>query len=67
MPGAFGKGTFLDMFNWVREKGYEGDEHFQKYHARDHQRACTPPGNDSDRPNERMLAKTYSEKFIFMH
>lgn len=33
MPGAFGKGTTLDMFTWVREKGYEGDEHFQKYHA----------------------------------
>jgi thioredoxin-related protein len=34
MPGAFGKNTFLHMFQWVREKGYEGDEHFQKYHAR---------------------------------
>jgi thioredoxin-related protein len=34
MPGAFGKWTVLDMFTWVREKGYEGDEHFQKYHAR---------------------------------
>lgn len=34
MPGAFGKGTTLNMFRWVREKGYEGDEHFQKYHAR---------------------------------
>ncbi|WP_370636778.1 SoxW family protein [Afifella sp. IM 167] len=34
MPGAFGKWTFLHMFQWVREKGYEGDEHFQKYHAR---------------------------------
>lgn len=34
MPGAFGKWTFLDMFHWVREKGYEGEEHFQKYHAR---------------------------------
>ncbi len=34
MPGAFGKWTTLDMFRWVREKGYEGDEHFQKYHAR---------------------------------
>lgn len=22
------------MFRWVHEKGYEGDEHFQKYHAR---------------------------------
>lgn len=34
MPGAFGKWTFLNMFRWVQEKGYEGDEHFQKYHAR---------------------------------
>lgn len=34
MPGAFGKLTFLHLFQWVKEKGYEGDEHFQKYHAR---------------------------------
>ena len=34
MPGAFGKLTLLHLFQWVREKGYEGDEHFQKYHAR---------------------------------
>ena len=34
IPGAFGKYTTLDMFQWVAEKGYEGDEHFQKYHAR---------------------------------
>ena len=34
MPGAFGKLTFLNMFKWVAEKGYEGEEHFQKYHAR---------------------------------
>jgi thioredoxin-related protein len=34
MPGAFGKWTFLNMFRWVAEKGYETDEHFQKYHAR---------------------------------
>lgn len=34
MPGAFGKWTTLDMFKWVREKGYDSDEHFQKYHAR---------------------------------
>ena len=33
MPGAFGKLTFLNMFKWVREKGYEGDQHFQHYHA----------------------------------
>ncbi|MEE9315295.1 MAG: thioredoxin family protein [Rhizobiaceae bacterium] len=34
MPGAFGKGTTLSMFQWVKEKGYEGDEHFQKYLSR---------------------------------
>ncbi|MEM7743287.1 MAG: thioredoxin family protein [Pseudomonadota bacterium] len=34
MPGAFQKGTTLHMFQWVAERGYESDEHFQKYHAR---------------------------------
>ena len=34
MPGSFGKGTFLDLFTWVYEKGYEGDETFQRYHNR---------------------------------
>lgn len=36
MPGAFGKGTTLDMFTWVAEKRYELDngEDFQRYHAR---------------------------------
>lgn len=34
MPGAFGKWTFLNMFRWVSEKGYDSDEHFQSYHAR---------------------------------
>lgn len=34
MPGAFGRHTTFDMFNWVIEKGYDGDESFQKYHAR---------------------------------
>ncbi len=34
MPGAFAKGTFLDMFTWVRQKGYAGEEDFQRYHAR---------------------------------
>src|SRR5690606_24100355 len=24
IPGAFGKWTFLNMFRWVDEKGYEG-------------------------------------------
>ncbi len=34
MPGAFGKLTTLSMFQYILEKGYEGDEHFQKYVAR---------------------------------
>lgn len=34
MPGAFGKGTTLDMLTWVVEKGYETDETFQRYHNR---------------------------------
>ena len=36
MPGAFGKGTTLDMLTWVNEERYafEGDEDFQRYHAR---------------------------------
>ena len=36
MPGAFGKGTTLDMFTWVNEKLYEVEngEDFQRYHAR---------------------------------
>tara|TARA_B100000315_G_scaffold260564_2_gene322986 strand:+ start:14175 stop:14795 length:621 start_codon:yes stop_codon:yes gene_type:complete len=31
MPGAFGKGTFLAMFEWIQKKRYETGEHFQKY------------------------------------
>lgn len=34
MPGVFGKMTFMNLFKWVYEKGYDGPEHFQKYHAR---------------------------------
>ncbi len=34
MPGAFGKGTTLDLLTWITINGYETDEHFQKYHAR---------------------------------
>ncbi|UOA19098.1 hypothetical protein DSM14862_01885 [Sulfitobacter indolifex] len=36
MPGAFGKGTTLDMLTWVNEERYalEGVEDFQRYHAR---------------------------------
>lgn len=36
MPGAFGKGTTLDMFTWVAEERYldQSEEDFQRYHAR---------------------------------
>jgi thioredoxin-related protein len=34
MPGAFGRHTTFNMLNWVVEKGYDGDESFQRYHAR---------------------------------
>lgn len=34
MPGAFERSTTFNMLNWVLEKGYEGSENFQKYHAR---------------------------------
>ncbi len=34
MPGAFGTHTTRNLLTWVQEKGYEGEEHFQKYHAR---------------------------------
>lgn len=36
MPGAFGRGTTLDLFTWVKEERYliEDGEDFQRYHAR---------------------------------
>ncbi len=34
MPGAFGFHTTKNLLTWVLEKGYEGEENFQKYHAR---------------------------------
>ncbi|MFY0645965.1 thioredoxin family protein [Sulfitobacter geojensis] len=34
MPGAFGRHTTFNMLNWIVEKGYDGEETFQKYHAR---------------------------------
>ena len=36
MPGAFGKGTTLDMMTWVAEERYldQSEEDFQRYHAR---------------------------------
>jgi thioredoxin-related protein len=35
MPGAFDKYTTKNILNFVWLKGYEGDEHFQKFHARE--------------------------------
>jgi thioredoxin-related protein len=34
MPGAFGKGTTRALLTWVKDHGYNSDEHFQKYLAR---------------------------------
>ncbi len=34
MPGAFGKWTTLNLLNWIGEGHYEGEEDFQRYHAR---------------------------------
>ncbi len=36
LPGAFAKGTTLDLFTWVNEKRYldQSEEDFQRYHAR---------------------------------
>lgn len=34
MPGAFERGTTRLMLEWVLERGYDTDEHFQKYVAR---------------------------------
>jgi len=34
MPGAFKRNTFLEMFVWVNDKGYEGEEGFQDYYNR---------------------------------
>ena len=31
MPGAFGKGTFLALFEWVKAEGYKSGEPFQRY------------------------------------
>jgi thioredoxin-related protein len=31
---GIGPGTFYDMFSWIRIKGYQGDEHFQRFHIR---------------------------------
>jgi len=32
--GGFEKDMFMHKFEWVKQKGYDGDEKFQSYHAR---------------------------------
>jgi thioredoxin-related protein len=34
MPGAFGPQTTRALLTWIKNKGYESEEHFQKYLAR---------------------------------
>jgi thioredoxin-related protein len=34
MPGAFAKGTTSLLLDWILLKGYEGEEHLQKFIAR---------------------------------
>ena len=34
MPGAFGAWTTFNLLTWVRDRGYEDEEGFQRYHAR---------------------------------
>jgi thioredoxin-related protein len=34
MPGAFETGTMFDLLTWVLAEGYDGEEDFQRYHAR---------------------------------
>jgi thioredoxin-related protein len=34
MPGAFGRWTTRNMLTWILEHGYDGEEDFQRYHAR---------------------------------
>jgi thioredoxin-related protein len=33
MPGAFARGTTSALLTWVKDKGYESGQHFQKYLA----------------------------------
>jgi thioredoxin-related protein len=34
MPGAFEVETMFNLLNWVLQEGYDGEEDFQRYHAR---------------------------------
>ncbi len=46
VPGAIGRSMFYNMLTWVLEHGYEGDENFQKYHARVFNAGVGPGGHD---------------------
>ena len=59
MPGAFGKGTTRHMFEWIKAKGYEGEEPFQKYHAR---KANGETLADMCPPNNRELLLHHAEE-----
>ncbi len=46
-------GTFYDMFTWIRIKGYETDEHFQRFHIRRiNERAAIAKKQASDKPGK---------------
>lgn len=45
-----GAGTFYDMFTWIRLKGYQGEEHFQRFHIRRiAERAAIAAKQDADK------------------
>ncbi len=47
---GIGPGTFYDMFTWIRIKGYETDEHFQRFHIRRlNEREAIAKGETPDR------------------
>jgi thioredoxin-related protein len=52
MPGAFGKGTFLDLFTWIYEDGNEGEESFQRYHGRKFQERRAAAINGEQIPDD---------------
>jgi thioredoxin-related protein len=48
IPGAFHAGTTMDLLTWVLERGYEGEEPFQKYHARKHNERVATQGSSAN-------------------
>ena len=48
-----GPGTFYDMFTWIRIKGYESGEHFQRFHIRRlNEREAIAKNNTADKPDK---------------